>query len=87
MDQRERERVIAVERFRNEEAVAATCATLGRSRAWLYKWAGRARDGGEDWFKARSRCPGRTRRTIPEVEDRVEAVRLFLAFSIKGGWP
>jgi putative transposase len=78
MNQRERERVIAVERFRNGEKPATICATLGRSRAWLYKWVGRAKDGGEEWFKAQSRCPSRTRRTVPEVEDRVEAIRLSL---------
>lgn len=78
MNKTERERVIAVERFQNGETASTICATLGRSRAWLYKWIGRAKDGGNDWFKSHSRRPHRMRQTASEVGDQVEAVRLSL---------
>jgi len=78
MNRQEKERVVAVERHRNGEKVSAICRALGRTRRWLYKWLGRAKHGGQDWFRDRSRRPLDTHRTPGEVEQVVEFIRLSL---------
>jgi len=37
----QKERVLAVEKYRNGESPAAICKALGRSKFWLYKWLNR----------------------------------------------
>ena len=34
----EKERILAVERFHNGEKPESICASLGKSKTWLYKW-------------------------------------------------
>jgi putative transposase len=50
-------RKAAVERYLVGESVSAICVSLERSRNWFYKWLHRYEEGGENWFKDRSRCP------------------------------
>jgi len=49
----EQRRVMAVQRFRNGEKPESICASLGRSKVWLYKWIKRReRHGNEEpWSK------------------------------------
>jgi transposase InsO family protein len=75
----EQERIWAVQRFLTGEKPAAICASLGRSRAWLYKWVQRFRPEDPAWCQAQSRQPyGHSRRTSAEVEELVKLVRLRL---------
>ncbi|MEK7219040.1 MAG: helix-turn-helix domain-containing protein [Patescibacteria group bacterium] len=75
----ERERILAVERYRAGGSGSAVCAALGHSRKWLYKWVARHDIGTEDWYKDKNRCPyffpGRTAR---EIEELVRLTRLHL---------
>ena len=75
----ERERVLAVQRYLDGENPEAICTSLGRSRAWLYKWVDRFVSNDPSWCQERSRrptgCPGRT---PVEIEEIVKLVRLHL---------
>lgn len=54
----ERQRAIA--RYRNGESATSICASLGRSREWLYKWLKRYQASGEGWAEEQSRRPQRS---------------------------
>ena len=47
----EQQRILAVQRFLNGEKPESICASLGRSKAWLYKWIKRREhnDNEEPW--------------------------------------
>lgn len=75
----EQYRSLAVERFKNGESPEAICASLGKSRAWLYKWIKRFRKSDASWCEDRSRRPHEMpNRTPSEVEEIVKMVRLNL---------
>lgn len=72
-------RILAVERFKNGENPEAICASLGKCRAWLYKWVNRHDVGDTSWYEDRSRRPLETpNRTPSEIEEIVKMVRLNL---------
>ena len=74
-----RERQLAVRRFLNGERPSAICASLGQSRSWLYKWAGRFDPDGPAWCESRSTRPkSNPNRTTRELEEIVKMVRLNL---------
>jgi putative transposase len=77
----ERQRAIA--RYRQGESATAICASLGRSREWLYKWLKRHdADGadGADWAEERSRRPRQSPAAIGSaVEAAILAMRRSLA--------
>jgi putative transposase len=55
------------------------CASLGRSRAWLYKWVERYTADDKSWSENQSRRPlSLTSRTPNEIEEIVKMVRLNL---------
>lgn len=75
----ERERQLAVQRYLKGEKPAAICASLGRSRPWLYKWSARFSSGDPDWFQDQSRQPrSNPLRTPAEIEEIVKLLRLNL---------
>jgi len=75
----ERERKKAVERYLAGEQAVSICASVGRCRAWLYKWLERYREAGEEWFKERSRRPAQnSNRTPQEIAELVRFTRLEL---------
>jgi hypothetical protein len=77
----EQQRILAVQRFRNGEKPESICASLGKSRAWLYKWLKRQEhhDNEEPWCKDSSRRPKNcANRTPDEIEEIVKLVRLSL---------
>ena len=55
----EQQRILAVQRFRDGEKPESICASLGKSKAWLYKWLKRQEhhDNEEPWSKESSRRP------------------------------
>lgn len=72
-------RVLAVQRFKAGESPEAICASLGRSKFWLYKWVKRHNEDDPLWFEDYSRKPLSTpRRTPVETEELVKLVRLNL---------
>ena len=73
------ERLKAVQRFFDGEDPADICASLGRSRSWLYKWVTRYAPDNSQWFEDQSRRPlSSPYRTPAEIEKIVEMVRLNL---------
>jgi putative transposase len=69
-------RKVAVERYLVGESVSAICISLERSRNWFYKWLNRYKQGGENWFKDRSRSPHHhPRKTSNDVEVMVLTAR------------
>jgi transposase len=75
----QQERIWAVLRFLKGEKPEAICASLGRSKSWLYKWVDRYDENDISWSKSHSRRP-RTNacRTPKEIEEIVKMVRLNL---------
>ena len=72
-------RVLAVQRFKAGESPDAICASLGKSKFWLYKWVKRHSENDPLWFEDRSRKPRSTPHRIPtEIEEVVKLVRLNL---------
>jgi len=78
-DEIQQERIRAVHRFFNDEKPESICASLGRSRAWLYKWVERHTADDKSWSENQSRRPlSLTSRTPKEIEEIVKMVRLNL---------
>ncbi len=47
----------AVQRHRDGESPTSIYFSLGRSKAWLYKWLSRYDPARPDWFTSRSKQP------------------------------
>lgn len=79
MKEEEKQRILAVRRFLAGEKPESICASLGRTRPWLYKWARRYSDHDKSWFRSSSKRPVNTaNRTPTEIEEIVKLVRLNL---------
>lgn len=79
MDDKEKQRILAVRRFLAGEKPEAICSSLGRSRSWLYKWLQRHSDLGDAWFNSLPKSPANVaNRTPAEIEEIVKLVRLNL---------
>ena len=75
----ERERKLALERFQKGESPSAIGASIGRSRAWVYKWVQRFDLNNPEWYEDRSKKPiSNPQRTSTEIEEIVKMVRLSL---------
>jgi transposase InsO family protein len=78
-DDIQQERIWAVQRFLGGEKPESICASLGRSKAWLYKWVERHIVNDSSWSESWSRRPLTvSSRTPKEVEEIVKMVRLNL---------
>ena len=78
-DDTRKQRIWAVERFLNGEKPEAICASLRRSKSWLYKWVERHTEGDDSWSESRSQRPFATpSHTLQEIEEIVKMVRLNL---------
>ena len=78
-DDTRQQRIWAVERFLNGEKPEAICASLRRSKSWLYKWVERHTEGDDSWSESRSQGPFTTpSHTLREIEEIVKMVRLNL---------
>jgi hypothetical protein len=79
IDDLELKRTWAVQRFLDGEKPEAICASLGCSKAWLYKWINRCLEGDPFWVESLSRPPLiNPTHTSPEIEEVVKLVRLNL---------
>jgi transposase InsO family protein len=68
-----------VRRYLAGEKPEAICASVNRSRSWLYKWVERYDDSNECWCENQPTVPGvANNRTLKEIEEIVKLVRLNL---------
>ena len=75
----QKERAVAVRRFIQGESPEVICASLGKSRRWLYKWVARHTPDNPAWYDDQSRKPlTSSHRTPAEIDEIVEMVRLSL---------
>jgi len=75
----QQERAAAVQRYLAGEDPERICASLGRSRSWLYKWLARHIPDDSGWYEDLSRRPlNSPHRTPAEIEKIVEMVRWHL---------
>jgi putative transposase len=75
----QKHRVLAARRFLSGEKSSAICASLGRSKSWLYKWANRYVDGDNSWSESRSCRPlSNPKHIFLEVEEIIKMIRLNL---------
>ena len=73
------QRASAVERYLAGESPQSICASLGKTKPWLYKWVSRQTPDDLAWFEDQSRRPlSSPYRTPAEIEQIVEMVRLTL---------
>lgn len=73
------QRILAVERFHNGESPESICASLRKSRSWLYKWISRYDDHNESWSKSKSCRPQKAANITPaETVEIVKLIRLDL---------
>jgi len=79
MKDEEKQRTRAVQRFLAGEKPESICASMGRSRAWLYRWVNRYNVNDDAWCNSQSTRPNNvTNRTPVEIEEIVKMVRLNL---------
>jgi putative transposase len=74
-----KQRALAVQRYLAGESPQSICASLGKTKPWLYKWVSRYTPGNPAWCDDQSRRPlSNPDRTPAEIERIVEMVRLSL---------
>jgi len=74
-----RQRIMAVQRFNNGESRESICASIKKSKSWLYKWIARYDDKDTSWSESQSRRPkNATHYTQSEVVEIVKLTRLNL---------
>jgi putative transposase len=74
-----KQRASAVQRYLAGESPQSICASLGKTKPWLYKWVSRQTPDDLAWFEDQSRRPlSSPYRTPAEIETIVEMVRLTL---------
>jgi len=75
----QKQRALAVQRYLAGESPESICASLGKTKPWLYKWVARHTPDDPTWFEDLSRRPlSSPYRTPTEIEKIVEMVRLTL---------
>jgi transposase InsO family protein len=74
-----KQRALAVQRYLAGESPQSICASLGKTKPWLYKWVSRQTPDDPAWFEDQSRRPlSNPYRTPAEIGKIVEMVRLNL---------
>jgi len=74
-----KQRALAVQRYLAGESPQSICASLGKTKPWLYKWVSRQTPDDPAWFEDQSRRPlCSPYRTPAEIGKIVEMVRLNL---------
>src|SRR3990167_1883853 len=74
-----KQRALAVQRYLSGESPQSICASLGKTKQWLYKWVSRYTPDAPTWCEGQSQRPLTSPyRTPAEIEEIVEMVRLSL---------
>lgn len=69
----------AIRRYENGESPTEIYQSLGKSKAWFFKWLKRYKHNGEDWARSYSRRPHHTPRKInKDMEQAVIEIRKSL---------
>lgn len=72
----EQERIHAISQYLQGQPASEICRSMGRTRAWFYKWLGRYDPNNPDWAQSQSRAPKRPATKTPAaVEQLVCEVR------------
>jgi transposase InsO family protein len=78
-NENKKHRILAVQRFESGESPKVICTSLGKSKAWLYKWVSRHLENDDNWNETRSRRPLSTPTHTPtEIIEIVKMIRLKL---------
>jgi putative transposase len=78
-EENKQQRILAVQRFKSGERPESICTSLGKSKAWLYKWINRHIENNDSWSESRSRRPLTVSTyTSIEIDEIVKMVRLNL---------
>ena len=78
-EENKQQRILAVRRFKSGESPESICISLGKSKAWLYKWVGRHLENNDSWNESRPRRPLTLSNCTPaEIGEIVKIVRLNL---------
>ena len=74
-----KQRALAVQRYLSGESPQSICASLRKTKQWLYKWVSRYTPDDPTWCEGQSQRPLTSPyRTPAEIEEIVEMVRLSL---------
>ena len=79
INKKEQERITAIDRYLSDEEPDSIIKSLGKSKAWLYKWVDRYKSNDPFWYQEKSKRPNRISGKIPsEIEEAVKIIRLSL---------
>jgi hypothetical protein len=79
MDDKEEERIEAVNRYIMGDKPSNICKDANRSEKWLFTWVKRFKMGEEVWYKSQSNAPKKHgRQTHKDIESTVVTIRKAL---------
>ncbi|MBU4349471.1 transposase, partial [bacterium] len=61
----------AIKRYENSEFTKDICRSLGKSKAWFFKWLKRSKLEGENWSQSQSRKPHQSPKRIDEMMEQM----------------
>lgn len=78
-NKKEQERIEAIDRYLSDDEPDNIIKSLGKSKAWLYKWINRYKSDEPFWYQEKSKRPNRiTEKISSEIEEAVKITRLSL---------
>jgi len=79
MDDKEEERIEAVNRYIMGDKPSNICKDANRSEKWLFTWVKRFKTGEEEWYKSQSNAPKKHgRQTHKDLESTIVTIRKAL---------
>ncbi|NQE04286.1 hypothetical protein C5S32_00310, partial [ANME-1 cluster archaeon GoMg1] len=79
MDDKEEERIEAVNRYIMGDKPSNICRGANRSEKWLFTWVKRFKTGEEEWYKSQSNAPKKHgRKTRTDIESTIVNIRKAL---------
>lgn len=79
LNKKEQERITAIDRYLSGEDPNTIIKSLGKSKAWLYKWINRYKTNDSLWYQEQSKRPNKITEKIPdEIKEAVKIIRLSL---------
>jgi len=79
MDDKEEERIEAVNRYIRGDKASKICRGANRSEKWLFTWVKRFKTDEEEWYKSQSNAPKKHgRKTCENIESTIVNLRKAL---------
>ncbi|RCV63530.1 hypothetical protein C5S53_13245, partial [Methanophagales archaeon] len=79
MDDKEEERIEAVNRYIMGDKPSNICRDANRSEKWLFTWVKRFKTGEEEWYRSQSNAPKKHgRKTRTDIESTIVNIRKAL---------